>query len=297
MRAYRVLIVDDDAASHEVLGEYLKAAGYDVLGATNGLEGLAAAKQHQPDLILLDVQMPLMDGFQTLEALKASRAAEAPVLFLTQLDRSYLKVKGLELGADDYVTKPFEKAELLARIKVALRRTARYRNASAAMEGRLSEVGLADVLQTLEIAGKTARVRLADVDGELTLRAGVLLRARQGRFEGLEALKRIVLLERGSFEVVLEAPTDVVQPLGPLVNLLMSSVAYVDEVRAALARLGPAGARLGRAGSLAAFPGLAAVEARLPLSADELVAALGQDLKSNASELARALEQGALVAR
>lgn len=122
MRTMKVLIIDDDPASVALARQWLKKDGHGIVTAADGEEGLAMAVREEPDLILLDVQMPGMNGFQVCERLKAdSRIRHIPVIFLSAADETREKVKGLDLGAVDYVTKPFDRFELPARVRAALR--------------------------------------------------------------------------------------------------------------------------------------------------------------------------------
>ncbi|RME08610.1 MAG: DNA-binding response regulator [Anaerolineae bacterium] len=115
-----ILVVDDHGNVRRMVREYLEANGFRVVTAENGEQALYAARHERPDLVLLDIMMPKMDGFAFMRAFR--RESDAPVIMLTaRLDESD-KVVGLELGADDYVTKPFGMRELLARIRAALRR-------------------------------------------------------------------------------------------------------------------------------------------------------------------------------
>ncbi len=114
-----ILIVDDNSTNLSVLSKALKADGYKVCIAMDGEDALAQIERNQPELILLDIQMPKMDGFETCRRLQANPATEAiPVIFMTALADTENKVKGLSLGAVDYITKPFEQEEVLARVKV-----------------------------------------------------------------------------------------------------------------------------------------------------------------------------------
>ncbi len=122
MRTMKVLIIDDDPASVALARQWLKKDGHGIVTAADGEEGLAMAVREEPDLILLDVQMPGMNGFQVCEKLKSdSRLRHIPVIFLSAADETREKVKGLDLGAVDYVTKPFDRFELPARVRAALR--------------------------------------------------------------------------------------------------------------------------------------------------------------------------------
>ena len=116
-----ILVIDDQASIRTMLREYLTEQGMTVHCVSNGREGLFLARDVQPDIVILDVMMPEMDGFEFLRAFR--QASNAPVLMVTARVEEADKVLGLEFGADDYLTKPFSLRELLARIRAILRRT------------------------------------------------------------------------------------------------------------------------------------------------------------------------------
>ena len=116
----RVLVVDDEPHLVRAVRMYLELQGYTVFGAHSGEDALETARTKLPDLVILDVMMPGLDGFETLEALR--RFSNIPVIMLTARGDEEQKVRGLGLGADDYVTKPFSQRELLARVQAVLRR-------------------------------------------------------------------------------------------------------------------------------------------------------------------------------
>ena len=118
----KILVVDDDANICELLRLYLTKEGYQVTVANDGEEGLEKFNQVKPDMVLLDVMMPKMDGLEVCRRIR--KAGNTPVMMLTAKGETFDKVLGLELGADDYVTKPFDTKEVVARIKAVLRRTA-----------------------------------------------------------------------------------------------------------------------------------------------------------------------------
>ncbi len=118
----RLLVVDDEPNILELLATSLRFAGFDVTTATNGREALAEARRLRPDLVVLDVMMPDMDGFSVVRRMRGE-GTTAPVLFLTARDATEDKVTGLTVGGDDYVTKPFSLEEIVARIRAVLRRT------------------------------------------------------------------------------------------------------------------------------------------------------------------------------
>jgi two-component system, OmpR family, response regulator len=118
----RVLVVDDEANICALLSETLRLTGFDVRAATNGRQALLMAEEFAPDLVVLDVMMPDLDGFQVAARLQGM-ATPVPVLFLTARDALQDRISGLTVGADDYVTKPFSLEELILRIRAILRRS------------------------------------------------------------------------------------------------------------------------------------------------------------------------------
>nr|WP_216652246.1 response regulator transcription factor [Nocardioides sp. zg-1308] len=115
------MVVDDDRAVRDSLRRSLEFNGYDVVLAADGAEGLVAIGAHQPDVVVIDVMMPRLDGIETTRALRAA-GNDVPVLVLTARDAVGDRVEGLDAGADDYLTKPFALEELLARLRALLRR-------------------------------------------------------------------------------------------------------------------------------------------------------------------------------
>jgi DNA-binding response OmpR family regulator len=120
VKKFRILVVDDEERIVNFLRSKLKASGYEVLTASNGLEGLEQAQAQEPDLIVLDLLMPKMDGLDMLKELRSYSAV--PVIILTAKDADTDRIKGLQLGADDYLPKPFNPDELVARIEAIRRR-------------------------------------------------------------------------------------------------------------------------------------------------------------------------------
>ena len=120
MKQFRILIVDDEERILNFLSAKLKASGYGVLTASNGLEALEQAQAQEPDLIVLDLIMPKVDGFETLKELRSF--SSVPVIILSAKGADVDKIKGLGLGADDYLQKPFNPDELVARIEAIRRR-------------------------------------------------------------------------------------------------------------------------------------------------------------------------------
>ena len=117
----KILIVDDDENICELLNLYLKKDGFDTSIAYNGRQAVELAENYNPDLILLDIMLPELDGWQVCREIR--KKSEVPIIMLTAKGETFDKILGLELGADDYVTKPFDTKEVVARIKAVLRRS------------------------------------------------------------------------------------------------------------------------------------------------------------------------------
>ena len=121
-----VLIIEDDANTAELIAVYLKNDGFKTFKAFDGEAGLSLAKRHRPDLVILDLMLPKIDGWEVCRRLRKS--SEVPVIMLTARGEEIDRVTGLTMGADDYVVKPFSPRELVARVKVILRRISRSEN-------------------------------------------------------------------------------------------------------------------------------------------------------------------------
>jgi len=134
MAKAKILVVDDEASIINLVTAYLRPEGYEIFTANDGAIGLQMARSHQPDLIVLDLMLPGMDGMEVLARLR--RESNAYVILLTARTEETDKIVGLSVGADDYVTKPFSPRELVARIKAALRR-----------QGGKSDVSAGNILQ------------------------------------------------------------------------------------------------------------------------------------------------------
>ena len=139
----RVLVVDDEAMLADLLSRARRHAGWETATASDGLDALAKAASFRPDVVILDVQMPRMDGLETLERLRA-HDPHMPVLFLTARDAVADRVSGLRAGADDYVTKPFDLDEVAARVQALLRRSGR------AQQTRSTVLTVADLTLNVE---------------------------------------------------------------------------------------------------------------------------------------------------
>ncbi|PRR84121.1 response regulator [Clostridium vincentii] len=166
MAEEKVLIVDDEEHIVELLKFNLTNAGYKVITANNGLDALKLAKENKPDLLLLDLMLPGMDGLDVCKEIKRNKeSSNTSIIMLTAKGEEFDKILGLELGADDYITKPFSIRELLARVKAVLRRAGSR------------EEGLDEVFESgrLKINFERHEVFIEDVKVDLTLKEFELL--------------------------------------------------------------------------------------------------------------------------
>lgn len=157
----QILIIEDEPALKRFLKPTLQGQGFQVLLAGTGQEGLDLARTHNPDLVLLDLGLPDRDGLQVLESLRGW--SRKPIIILSARNQETVKVKALNLGADDYVTKPFGAAELLARIRVALRRSLR----GGQVDEVFSSEGLKVDLGTRQVWSDGLLVRLTPLEYRL----------------------------------------------------------------------------------------------------------------------------------
>ncbi len=153
-RAKRILLAEDEAALRDFVSRNLRARGFEVYEASNGLEALATWERENPHLLILDIMMPRMDGLEVCRRVREQSAV--PIIVLTALDAESDKVSALDLGADDYLTKPFGVEELLARVRAVLRRTQ--------WEGMLPASGIKQFGDlAIDLAGHIVRLRGTEV--------------------------------------------------------------------------------------------------------------------------------------
>jgi DNA-binding response OmpR family regulator len=166
-----ILIVDDEASIVQLARIYLEREGFQVQSVGNGLEAIASVRAARPDLMILDIMLPGLDGFEVCRQIRAQDHA-LPILMLTARDEDIDKILGLEMGADDYLTKPFNPRELVARVKAILRRS----------ERESVPTGAGEVLQIADLT--------IDLGQHLVTCAGEALDLRAQEFEVLLALAR-----------------------------------------------------------------------------------------------------------
>ena len=186
-----ILVVDDKASVRKLVQEYLVEQGYRVVTADNGQNALHSARNEKPDLILLDIMMPEMDGYEFMRVFRKEK--DTPIILLTARLEETDKVLGLELGADDYVTKPFGMRELLARIRAVLRRAEsdslspdilKVRDVTLERDTHLVHVGRNPVHLTPSEFDLLAI--LMSAPGNVFSRSDLLIKLQGTTFEGLE---------------------------------------------------------------------------------------------------------------
>ncbi len=182
----KILVVDDEESILTLLNHSLLRAGFEVATASDGLAALEAARRERPDAVVLDVMLPDLDGFEVFRLLQRERPV--PVIFLTAKGEEVDRIVGLELGAEDYVTKPFSPRELVARVKVVLRRNSGESEATETALGRRRRLGrLVIDLDRHQVFREDEPVELTPKEFELLS----YLAERPGR-----ALSRELILER-----------------------------------------------------------------------------------------------------
>ena len=211
MAKQQLLLVDADPASVRVLEVSLKKAGFSVTTATDGLDALSKLEVSSPDLVLTDTRLPRVDGYELVRRIKEiPDLANVPVVFLTSQKAVEDKIRGLELGVEDYLTKPIFVRELIARVHLLLTRRTHQRVATVApgsrrsrLSGDLADMGVVDLLQTFELGRKSgvARLHSGPHDAIVFFRDGKVVDAEHGRLVGEEAVYRCLIWTGGTFDV------------------------------------------------------------------------------------------------
>ncbi len=213
MAKQQLLLVDADARSLRLLEVSLKKAGFSVTTAQDGNDALAKIELSPPDLILTDTRLPNLDGYGLVRRIKENREwTSIPVVFLTSQKSVEDKIRGLELGVEDYLTKPIFVRELIARVNILLARNARDSFASKQQNslggrtrfaGLVADMGVVDLLQTFEVSRKAGIVHIhnSGQEAHIYFRDGKVIDAVLGRLAGEEAVYRVLLWSEGNFEV------------------------------------------------------------------------------------------------
>lgn len=295
MTGPEVLIVDDDELHRELVADYLTLGGFAVRQAADGREALTVMQQSPPAVVLLDVQMPELDGVGVIDEMRRSPALAAiPVVFLSGVTSPHVRIRALELGADDFVAKHTNPAELLARVRAVLRRRPAASPPAIALAGTLGGDGvtLDEVLQTLLATRRSSRLALPHLGASVTCVGGVIVDARWRTHLGQPALERIALAARGAFVVEVAPPAP--GPSDGGLSLLAALVA-IDDSRAALGDR--AAGTVALAGDAGAPPPAALTRraALFPLTVVDLLVSLDGDLTAATATVVAALATGHLI--
>ncbi len=295
MKTPVILFVDDDPVIQKLLETHLQRSKFDTLHAMSGYNALSILDKKHVDLIVLDIDMPQMDGFQTLQNLR-TRDSSIPVIFLSCLDSENLKTKGLELGADDYIVKPCSIAELIARIEAVLRRTRPSGLNKGEITGNTDIFSISDLLQMLVLTHRNATITLEDIEGGLVIQDGKIVAARQGGFRGMDGIMRLFLLESGSFilryDELPKVSDKFEQDIG---NLLLEVNLQIDEIRESMNSLGSKDMMLQLQDASSDFPEFEVLKDSFPISLVGLVALLQGDLRDGLDLVKRAMEKNVLT--
>ncbi len=235
MTSWQILVADDDPLVLATLRDILTSLPATVLEARDGEEVLRLAKADRPDLILLDVMMPRLDGFQVAATLKQEPStAGIPLVFVSALGASQHKVRGLDLGAEDYLTKPFDPEELKARLRMILRRRQPVSREAPLASGYLEAMNLVSLVQLFEVERRTTRLVLTreGEGGEIVFVDGKITQAVQGARRGKAAVYKLLTWQEGTFEM---APVDASTQVGGGISLsgqalLMEGMRRLDEI-------------------------------------------------------------------
>ena len=239
MAKKQLLLVDADPRSVRVLEVSLKKAGYSVTTASDGSDALAKIEYSTPDLILSDTRLPRLDGYELVRRLKDNaELSSIPVVFLTSQKSIEDKIRGLELGVEDYLTKPIFVRELIARVNLLLAKrthekmaTTQPTSARTRLSGSLEDMGVVDLLQTFEVSRKSGVARITDGrrTANVYFRDGKVVDAELGRLRGEEAVYRALIWNSGNFEVEFRPVSNEDIIPTSTQGLLMEGMRRVDE--------------------------------------------------------------------
>jgi uncharacterized protein (TIGR02266 family) len=235
MTDWRILVADDEPYVVLAIKEVLESLPAGVLEARDGEEALRIAQSERPDLILLDVKMPGMDGFQVATALKKDPStATIPLVFFSALGAPAEKIRGLDLGAEDYIAKPIDAEELKARVRTILRRSRPLGGASLVTSGQLQAMNLPSLMQSLEGDRRTTRLLLTrgDERGEIIFVDGQITRATQGPRQGEAAVYQLLTWQDGAFQMTAVDPAQQVggEVAAPNQGLLLEGLRRQEEI-------------------------------------------------------------------
>lgn len=238
-----ILLVDDDRTGLLILSRSLERANFSVATANSANDALALLNTVKPEVIIADVSMPGMDGFEFLRTVRSQGFADVPFIFCSGRDGALDRILGLRMGADDYLVKPIVPEEVILKVRLqitkvqylrALKMALEQRNSDSVMSGNFGGMSVIDVLQTGRMLGNgeyAIRLATEEDSGAVYLKDGIVLNAETGWITGAKAFARMLVWERGTFAIENRSYDDEPIISLPLEELLLDQLTQIDEVR------------------------------------------------------------------
>lgn len=238
-----LLLVDDDRTGLMILSRSLERGNFTVACAGSATDALAQLETVRPEVIIADVSMPGMDGFEFLKAVRAKGLTDVPFIFCSGRDGALDRITGLRMGADDYLVKPIVPEEVILKVRLqitkvqylrALKMALERRDSEAVMSGNFGGISVIDVLQTARMLGNgeyAVHFTTDEDSGAIYLRDGRVLHAETGWRAGSKAFARILAWDRGTFNIENKHFDDEPTINGALEELLLDHLAQLDEAR------------------------------------------------------------------
>jgi DNA-binding response OmpR family regulator len=238
-----VLLVDDDRTGLMILSRSLERANFSVMTASSATDALDTLNQVRPEVILADVSMPGMDGFEFFRTVRARGLVDVPFIFCSGRDGALDRILGLRMGADDYLVKPIVPEEVVLKVRLQITKVQYLRALKAALEnkdshsvmrGNFGGISVLDVLQTARMLGQgeyAVRFTTEEDGGTVYLNNGRVLHAETGWFSGAKAFSRLLQWEKGSFDIEHKHFDDEPTIGSGLEELMLDHLTQIDEVR------------------------------------------------------------------
>ncbi len=238
-----VLLVDDERTGLMILSRSLERANFSVVTANSAAEALDVLTAFRPEVILADVSMPGMDGFEFFRTVRAKGLVDVPFIFCSGRDGALDRILGLRMGADDYLVKPIVPEEVVLKVRLQITKVQYLRALKAALEnkdshlimrGNFGGISVLDVLQTARMLGQgeyAVRFTTEEDSGTVYLSNGRVLHAETGWFSGAKAFSRLLQWEKGEFNIEHKHFDDEPTLSGGLEELMLHHLTQIDEVR------------------------------------------------------------------
>ena len=238
-----VLLVDDDRTGLMILSRSLERANFSVVTSNSATEALEVLTRFRPEVILADVSMPGMDGFEFFRNVRAKGLVDVPFIFCSGRDGALDRILGLRMGADDYLVKPIVPEEVVLKVRLQITKVQYLRALKAALEnkdshsvmsGNFGGISVLDVLQTARMLGQgeyAVRFTTEEDSGAVYLSNGRVLHAETGWFSGAKAFSRLLQWEKGTFDIEYKHFDDEPTMGNGLEELMLNHLSQIDEVR------------------------------------------------------------------